>query len=158
MEQIEPKIYHFETDHFALSAKGIHFLRSRFNYKTFAYSDIVEASFGKGKELKNWWLLTTIGTGLLVSCLFYLFYVWKMLLDPNVSRIYIEQIVAPIILVLSGGYFVYSGLKTAHVLKIKTANGKTDKVSFKELDKKAATPEALALLSNHLNHRLKINE
>jgi hypothetical protein len=46
-------MYDFEGTDFALSSKGIHLLRGRYNYKTIEYENVQKVIIKRGTEIHN---------------------------------------------------------------------------------------------------------
>ena len=63
--------YYFESREFGVSDKGIHLLRSGFNYETIEFSQVDSLTIGRGKELNNWLAILVIGLALLTAAAYY---------------------------------------------------------------------------------------
>jgi len=113
--------YIFEGDQFGVSKKGIHFLKSRYNYETFNFSDIKELKIYKGKEIKNWILLLSTGIVFLITSLSYEYTILKEHVFGNSGeRIYMEQFSIPIVFILIGIYCIVHSLKNGLIMEIIT--------------------------------------
>ena len=113
------KKYALETDEFALSDTGLHWLRSRYNYKTISYQDLDEFRLTRGREVNNWWLLFGFGIALLILSALVAFIVYHDLTDnPYVTRVNIEMILALVIPLLLGGFSLYTSLRNGEMLYV----------------------------------------
>ncbi|NOS92617.1 MAG: hypothetical protein HOP30_11885 [Cyclobacteriaceae bacterium] len=147
--------YLLETREFGLSDKGIHLLRSRFNYQTIDYNDIDELVIEKGKELNNWALLLVIGLGLLLFSFWYSFRLFGILDSGEVRVIYIEEIIVPVIPFLAGLYFTYSSTRNATIMKVKTKDTWLKKLSLADIEKDKNMDKLKSILHNKMPGRLK---
>ena len=149
--------YLFETKDFGLSAEGIHFLRSRFNYKTIAYNEVRQISIEKGKEINNWLVVLIIGIGLIVFSVFYSVNLYFNFIDPNVHVIYIEQIVTPVLPIILGFYCIFSSLKQGIILIISISENKKVRFPLKDIIKGNRKAELIKFLAERLNIKFKNN-
>ncbi|UII24101.1 hypothetical protein [Fulvivirga ligni] len=127
--------YIFETKEFGLSDEGIHLLRDRFNYKSILFSEILKIEVKKGKELKNWGVIFTIGLGLVLFFIYYSVKLYLAYVNGTLHTIYIEQIVIPVIPLLFGAYCVYNSLQNGTIMYLRTIKGKRFKLSLKSIEK-----------------------
>lgn len=149
--------YLIETREFGLSDKGIHLLRSRFNYQTIDYNAIDELVIEKGKELNNWALLLVIGLGLLLFSFWYSFRLFKILDRSEVRVIYIEEIIVPVIPFLAGLYFMYSSNRNGITMKARTKGTWQKKLSLADIEKDKNMDKLTSILRDNLQGRLKLN-
>lgn len=149
--------YLIETREFGLSDKGIHLLRSRFNYQTIDYNAIDELVIEKGKELNNWALLLVIGLGLLLFSFWYSFRLFKILDRSEVRVIYIEEIIVPVIPFLAGLYFMYSSTRNGITMKARTKGTWQKKLSLADIEKDKNMDKLTSILRDNLQGRLKLN-
>ena len=113
------KKYAFETDEFALSDAHLHWLRSRYNYKTVAYRDIDSFLLTRGREVNNWWLLFGFGIALLALAVLVAFSIYYDLTDnPYITRINIDKIVALVIPLFLEGFSLYMSLRNGEMLYV----------------------------------------
>ncbi len=114
--------YIFEGDQFAISKKGIHFLKSRYNYETFSFSDIKKLKIFRGKEIKNWILLLSTGVVFLLTSLAYEYSILKDHVFGNSGeRLYMEQFSIPIVFILIGVYCIIHSLKNGLIMEVATS-------------------------------------
>lgn len=147
--------YKIETKEFGLSDNGIHLLRKRFNYKTIDYKDIDLLIVETDKELNNWILLFVVGLGLSI---FSIWYIYRLFLSFNNNDvIYADEIVVPVLPLLTGIYFIYSSTKTGQIIKVTTKDKQLKKLSLADLEKHKSTHELTSILRDKLHGRLKIN-
>ncbi len=150
--------YHFETPEFGISDTGIHYLRSRFNYKTVAYTDIHSARIEQGKDLNNWAIVLSIGIALAGFGLYYFYRLYIFFFEISEHRtIAPEQILLPVIPFLMGVYCIYSATRNSVVMRFTDAQGKPDKLSLRELQKNNQLEGFLSTLRPHLGTRLTGN-
>lgn len=149
--------YLLETREFGVSDKGIHLLRSRFNYLTIDYNDIDELVIEKGKELNNWVLLLVIGLGLLLFSFWYCFRLFEILDGSGLTVIYIEEIIVPVIPFLAGVYFTYSSTRNSTIMKIKTKGTWYKKLSLANLEKDKNVNKLTSILRDNIQGRLLVN-
>lgn len=110
-------IYSFESNQFALSETGFHFLRSRFNYKTLNYSEIDKVEFKRWYSIKNWLVILILGVfsvsiAILWSVNIFFFF------EEGIGTIYIEELVAPLILLIFGLFFIYKSFHKTNTIHI----------------------------------------
>lgn len=146
--------YIFENDQFGVSEKGVHFLRSRFNYETFNFSEIREISISKEYETENWGLLLLTGVIFLIVSVYYEGFV---LMDYYVyrpeARYYIEQFTIPMVTIMFGIYCIVNSLRKGMVIRFHTSE-KTKRVLLE--DKKVNSEELLAFLKSNSPEELVI--
>lgn len=149
--------YLFETSEFGLSDKGIHLLRSRFNYETIDYADVSALTIEKGKELNNWLVILIIGLGLFSFAVYYTFRLFSVLTNHEVAVISTEEILVPLIPFMMGGYCIYSSTRNSTVLRIKTVKDKRNKLSLKELAKDNKLQDLQQFLKDRVSTKLTVN-
>jgi hypothetical protein len=96
--------YYFKTTEFGLSDKGIHLLRSGFNYKTIDFIDIDELKIERGKVLHNWFVILLIGTLIFVGGFYLTIPIMDALLDGDISKQRGKLILLLLIPCIAGGY------------------------------------------------------
>jgi hypothetical protein len=139
--------YFLETREFGLSEKGIHLLRSGFNYETIDYNDIRELTIKRDREVNNWLLLLIIG---LMMLLFSAWYSWRLLSvleNGEVKVVSIQELVVPVLPCLFGLIFIYSSTRNGTIMSLTTNSGKRKRLSVSQLEKTNTLDE--------LKHRLK---
>ena len=146
--------YYFETAEFGLSSRGIHLLRSRFNYETYDFQDIDTLTIEKGKELNNWVIILILGLGLTVFSVWYSYGLIDIVKEAHV--IYVEQILVPVIPFMLGSYCIYSSTRDGTILRVHTIK-KTDKFSLKEIEKAKKLEDFKQVLRDKLQTRVRIN-
>jgi hypothetical protein len=148
--------YYFETKEFGASERGIHLLRSRYNYETFNYTDIATAAIERGKEINNWLFALIIGVGMVGFAIFYTIRMLNVISNSEMNVVYIEEIIVPLIPFLMGSYLIYSSFKTGITLKI-TMSAKSKRLSLNELMNSNKLEEFQTLLRDKLQSKLTIN-
>ncbi len=148
--------YYFETREFGLSDKGIHLLRSGYNYETHDYSDIDTLTVEKGKELNNWIIIFVIGLCLVTFSIWYSFRLFNIIYNREVNVIYIENLFVPLIPFMVGLYCVYTSTRNGTVLRLKTTKDKKDKFSLREIEKENKLEGFKQLLKDKLHTKVKI--
>ena len=148
--------YHFEAREFGVSDRGIHLLRSRFNYETIEFNQVDSLTIEKGKELNNWIAILTIGLALVSFSVWYSLRLFNIIDNNEVNVIYIEEILVPLIPFMLGGYCLYSSTRTGKILRVKTTKNRTHKFPLKELEKDNKVRSLEEFLSETLNTRFKI--
>ena len=116
------ELYKFETEQFGLSDEGIHYLRNRFNYKTINYDTIESIEIKKGKDLKNWLWVITIGLALLTFVIYDLISIYLLLNSDTTYVIYIEILLIPLIPLLLWLYSVIRSLRVTEVIVGRSRN------------------------------------
>lgn len=104
----------YETDQFAISAKSIHLLRNRFNYKTLYFSKVQTLVIRKGMEHKNWILILSIGIALLAFVVIDFLEIYNRWYAAQV--IYIERLLIPVFPLLLGSYSVVVAFRKSMVM------------------------------------------
>lgn len=121
--------YIHESEQFAFSNDAIHLLRNGFNYKTHEFEKILSITIEKGKTVNNWLLLLMLGLSMVSFSFFYLKSIYEFYFDPSaMGRIYIEEILAGILLLFFGGYFVFASIKKGPVMIVNFVDGKKKKL------------------------------
>jgi len=147
--------YHFETSEFGISDTGIHYLRSRFNYKTVPYTEIHSVRIERGKDMNNWMIVLSLGIAAVAFGLYYLYRLYVFFFEISESRtISLEQMIIPVIPLLVGGYCIYGATRNSIVIRFTDGQGKRDKLSLRELQKNNQLEEFLPILQQHLGTRL----
>lgn len=145
--------YNFETREFGLSDKGIHLLRSRFNYETIEFSHIDTVTIEKGKELNNWFVILVIGLGLLAFAAYYSWRIFQIIVNREVSVISMEEVLVPLIPFMLGGYCVYSSTRNGTIMRVRTRKYATNKFPLKEIEEKGQLEQLQQFLQGTLHQR-----
>jgi hypothetical protein len=149
--------YHFETREFGVSDTGIHLLRSRFNYETIEFDQLDNLTIEKGKELNNWVAILLLGLVFVSFSFYYTIRLFWVIDNNEVNRIYIEEMLVPLIPFMIGGYCLYSSTRNGTVLRLRTIKNRTDKFPLKELVKDNKLGPFQDLLKQKLNTKIKMN-
>lgn len=128
--------YTFESDYFGISENSFHLLRNRFSYKTYSNREVVGVILEEGRLINNWLVIFVIGVLLTVLSIFYVLRMYQMLQANELSHIYIEQIVAPIMVCLIGGYCIYSSMKKGLTLRVGFVDGKKKRFPLDKVKKR----------------------
>ncbi len=129
--------FKFQTNEFAISEEGFHYLRNGYNYKTIDYSDILEFRLENGRQVNNWLVLLCIGVGLIGFSIYYTFTLFNYISDDNsTGPIFVEQIIIPIIPLFLGLYSLNLSLKMGASLVIIANNGRTKRFPLAKEKKK----------------------
>ena len=147
--------YDFEATDFALSNKGVHLLRSGYNYTTIEYESIEKATIKRGPEINNVVLVFVLGIGLVAYALFQSLYVLGLFKNPDVRVIYIESIVLPVLPGLLGFYLIYIATKKGPILIIETSKTK-QKLRLRDLIKSNKMEDLRNYLSQKLYYKFVI--
>ena len=147
--------YDFEATDFALSNKGVHLLRSRYNYKTIEYESIEKATIKRGPEINNVILVFVLGIGFVAFALFQSLYVLGLFKNPEVQVIYIESIVLPVLPGLLGFYLIYVATKKGPILIIETSTTK-QKLRLRDLIKSNKMKDLRNYLGQKLHYKFVI--
>jgi hypothetical protein len=115
--------YTFATDQFGVNEAGVHLLRSRYCYKTIPYATVDNITITKGKPIKNWLILLAFGTACLLFSVYYALVIIDFF-ETGSGRIYIEEIVVPVIPALMGGFAILAALKTAPIAVVRHGGSK----------------------------------
>jgi len=150
-------MYEFETTDFAFSPKGIHLLRSSYNYKTIGYQEIDKATIKQASEIKNVLLSLILGIILFAFAILQTVYVIRLFNDPHVYHIYIETIVLPVLPGLDGLYLIYIAIKKGPVLIIEAGN-KKHKLRLRSFVRSNKIIDVRNYLVNKLSHNLSIED
>ncbi len=109
--------YRFQTDEFALSDSSLHWLRSRYNYKTLPYEAFDKFVFTRGREVNNWWMLFGFGVLMLgVAGLITVIIIDDLISNPYRVTINIDMIVALVIPLALGFFSLYNSLRNGDML------------------------------------------
>ncbi|BDD05546.1 hypothetical protein [Aureibacter tunicatorum] len=144
--------YNFETSEYGINSKGIHLLRSRYNYKSFLAKDIKRIRIAKGMELNNWIVILAIGVGILIFGIKYINEVYQALFDDSYGKIYIEEIAMSIVLILTGTYFTYKSLTSGNQIFIETYSGDKKKLSLQDIKKQNLESELREFIRTHFQN------
>lgn len=150
-------IYSFESTDFALSDKGIHLLRSGYNYKTIEYNMVDKATIKRGAEINNVNLCLVIGICLFGFAIMQTRLVINLFNDPSVTKIYIESIVLPVLPGLVGIYFVYIAVKKGIVLIIETGS-KEYKLRLRDFIKDNTKEKVIKYLTEKLSYKISLQD
>lgn len=127
-------MYKFESEYFALSDDAFHLMRSRFNFKSYPANEISQITIEKGHLINNWIAILLLGIALIGFTIYYSISLFLLLQNGEVNRIYIEEIVVPVIPLLLGIYCVVNSLRTGATLKIELNNSKSKRFPLNKLD------------------------
>lgn len=150
--------YYFETKEFGVSDKGIHLLRSRFNYETIGFDEISTLSIAQGREVNNWIVLFVIGLGLFLFSIYYTLGMYNIIMGNEVITIYIEEIIIPVLPFLIGAYFFYASTRNGLMLIVDTIQGKRKRLPLKELVKEGQSALFQQWLREKCSSKLSIRE
>lgn len=150
-------IYSFESTDFALSDKGIHLLRSGYNYKTIEYNMVDKATIKRGAEINNVNLCLVIGICLFGFAIMQTRLVINLFNDPSVTKIYIESIVLPVLPGLVGIYLVYIAVKKGIVLIIETGS-KEYKLRLRDFIKDNTKEKVIKYLTEKLSYKISLQD
>lgn len=148
--------YYFETREFGVTDKGIHLLRSRFNYETIEFKEIDTISIERGKELNNWIAILIIGLAFVSFSVWYSVRLYIVLNNNEVAVISIEEILVPLIPFMLGAYCLYSSTRNGPILRVRTIKNKSEKFPLKELEKENRISSFQAFLKEKLDSKIKI--
>jgi len=128
------KHYKFSTREFGISDTGIHLLRSNFNYNTINFKDITSLEIGRGRLIRNWFFVFIFGISLIAFSIYYAFVLIEVLNDPTIRKIYIEELLVPVLPALLGGFCIYSSSRKGIIIKIEH-NGKKSSYPLEDIIK-----------------------
>lgn len=150
--------YLFESEQFAFSEHAIHLLRSRYNYETHPNSEITQFILRRGKLINRWGIVLILGLVFIGGTFFYLGKTYWSVSNGQVSTIYVEQIVAPILPLLLGFYCVYSALRVGPTAKVIFKNGVVKNFPLDSAQKQGRIDDLVSYLkqSNELKHKTDI--
>lgn len=148
--------YYFETREFGVTDKGIHLLRSRFNYETIEFKEIDTISIERGKELNNWIAILIIGLAFVSFSVWYSVRLYIVLNNNEVAVISIEKILVPLIPFMLGGYCLYSSTRNGPILRVRTIKNKAEKFPLKELEKENKLSAFQEFLKEKLVSKIKV--
>ncbi len=151
--------YKFETDQFGITDKGIHLLRSRFNYQTIEFDTVDEIILEKGKQIANWFVAFIIGIVFFFGGSYLIGKVFHTFLFVNTHHVFSpEQILLPILPMFLGAYAIYFSLKVGFVLKI-SVKDRTRSLPIEQLKKKNQIGELIHYFNAHeqLKNKLTVN-
>jgi hypothetical protein len=138
--------YLFETPEFGISQKGIHLLRSGFNYETIDWSELNSVKIYKGKELYNWWIILLLGIALLVLGIYLSIRTLDILMVKENPQNYVKMLLFLLIPVI-GIYFIFNAIKTGTLMKINYANFKKKMFPLRKIEREARLEEFKSLLN-----------
>lgn len=116
--------YDIESKDFALSPRGVHLLRKRFNYKTIGFYEIHKATFSRAADTKNVVLTLTAAILFVAFAVYQTIGVYEDFHNPSVHHIYIESILLPVFPLLLGLYCFYIAVKKVPLLIIELSSEK----------------------------------
>jgi len=108
--------YQFRDRDLGLSHEGVHLLRNGFNYKTIPFKEIQKTEFKKGNVLKNRVILLIVGIGVVGFSIYAAISLYDSFYSPDVYRIYIEELLVPILPFFMGAYALYAVLRKEEVI------------------------------------------
>ena len=141
-------LYKFSTREFGVSNEGIHWLRSGYNYKTIAFTDVRSITIGKGKQISNWIVALLFGILLVCVGLYVLFYACNALYAGTVRVFYPEQFAFAAIPLFIGTYSLFMSLKKGIIIELGTDTGKTA-FPLEELRKNGQLEAFINFLEHH---------
>ncbi|MDO6392382.1 hypothetical protein Q4E40_19765 [Pontibacter sp. BT731] len=116
--------YRFCTEQFGISDSGIHLLRSRYNYKSVASADVTSVVIRRGKAIKNWLFLLLFGVACLGFSAYYTSIIYDFFYSEEGGRIYIEEIVVPVIPAFAGIAAITVALRNTTIAIVQYRGGK----------------------------------
>jgi hypothetical protein len=149
--------YNFQSKEFGISDRGVHLLRSGFNYKTIAFSGINRIRIEKGMKIRNWWLVFVLGAVMIFFGVYLSIGALTALMTGNIAPRQARMIFF-LFIPLTGGYFIYNSLQTGLVLKIDFSNGDKDTFPLDEIVQKKRVREFKAYLMEKIGTRLHVAE
>lgn len=114
--------YVFETRQLGISEEGFHLLRNRFNYQTIEYTDAIQVTIQRGKEVNNWVLLLIFGVAVLSFSIYYTAALMVAWINHEINHIYVEEIVVPVLPALIGAYCIFAAFRKGTIIIIKTGS------------------------------------
>lgn len=150
-------LYHFQFEDFALSDKGVHLLRNRFNFKTITYGQISKAIVTRSAEIRNAVLILILGVAMVCFAFYQSRWVIGLFNDPQVYHIYIESLILPIVPACLGIYCIYSALRKGPILILKEGK-KTYRLRLRAAVRKGQGYDFESYLDKQLGARLFIAE
>ena len=130
----QPSRYYFQTREFGVSDRGLHLLRSGYNYQTIDFYQIHSAKIQKDYELPNWVIVFVFGTFILFAGVDLL----MPLLDSFLYNLDLQQLRVIVILAiipLAGAVFVFKSVRRGTVLRIEYGKKKKDRFALNELER-----------------------
>lgn len=150
------KSYDFKFTDFALSEKGIHLLRNRYNHKTIPFNEVDKAIIRKDVETKNVLLTLIFGILLLSFAILQIISVINNFNDPEIHIIHAETIILPLLPAIAGAFCIYISTKKIPILRIESGNQK-HKLSLKDAVKMNKEDELRIYLEEKLHHSFIYN-
>jgi hypothetical protein len=140
------KQYHFWTNEFGVSDKGIHLLRSGFNYETIAFP-----------QIHNWFVIFVIGLILLVPGIYFAIEVVKFLAGGD-YRPHSARMALFLFIPLVGLYFIYTSLQTGLILKIYYGRNRKDKFPLRKIIVEKRMNDFEQLMKNKLSAKFRVKK
>ncbi|HEX6227679.1 MAG TPA: hypothetical protein VFZ52_24845 [Chryseolinea sp.] len=144
--------YLFKSREFALSDRGVHLMRSGFNYETIRWAEINSIKFKKAKELQNWWIILLLGAGLIWLGAYLTYRTFDIFLHKEHPERYAKMLLF-LLIPWIGGYFVYTSFKTGPVMSINYGGNKREVFPLAEIIKQNNWHEFALLVSTKLGAR-----
>ncbi|WP_187264562.1 hypothetical protein [Pontibacter beigongshangensis] len=111
--------YKFSTNQFGVDNKGLHLLRSK--HKFISYADIESVSLKSGKVVKNWPLLLLFG----LCCLLFSFYSsFTSFVFPGSESAQLHKMVLPALSLFIGIGATIKALQTKDIMVVRRKNKK----------------------------------
>jgi len=147
--------YKYSDNYLGISEHKVHLLRNKFEYQSIPFNQINEVKFKKGKAIKNWMIILTLGILLLSVGLFISKNIFLYYFSDEPGTIHIETIVASIFTVVFGVFLIIQSLKTEHILEIHYEN-KTKKFGVKSFDRESQLDNLISYLSENTKFKNEI--
>ena len=142
--------YTFQTNQFGLTADAVDLLRNRFPYKSIPIHSISSIDIRKGKDMKNWWWVLSIGLALTLYAIWDIGQIFGILTDKNTRTVYIERLIIPAIPLMLGIYSIIISLRNAKVMIIK-AGDNSHYLSLRDLEKQQQADAFITHLQSKYN-------
>ncbi|MCU0391950.1 MAG: hypothetical protein MUE81_12595 [Thermoflexibacter sp.] len=127
-------------------------MRNKFKYKSIALLEIDSIEFKKGKYIKNWLLLLLFGLIFIGFSVYYSIGLYNFFTSSEGGRIYIEEIVVPVIPLFMGIFAVVQSLKVTEVMIVKS-QGKRYSFSVGEFQKNQNLKSLIDYFKERLGHK-----
>ena len=147
--------YYFKTNEFGVTDRGIHLLRSGFNYETIDFAQIHKLEIETGKELNNWLAILVIGLILLAPGIYFAINVINVLVHGDISP-YGARIALLLFIPLVGVYFIYASLQTGTILKLYYGRDKKNKFPLRQIVREKRMDDFKLLMRDKLSGKLRL--
>ena len=146
----------FLDDYLGLSETKIHYLKNKREYDSVAFDELNELVIKKGKAINNWILLLIISIALLCGGIYTTKNIIEFFNAPTGGRIFIEEILMALFLIVLGASFFYESVRKEKIL-IFEKGGKQKRFSLTKFDKKGELDDFIGYLSSKVNLRNEMN-